>query len=192
MHFTTAHHFSLERPVLRLSQEKLQNPGGWSRNLSEGRCRTRKLISDPREGKAIPDLRGSSVFTTEPFSGCHHHPAEPLLLFHKITASPLFWKGSSMRRQRSGRHNSGLTPGGKHWSAEETKSSQIHSGPLPVTNMAASGPSTQDNAIPGTLPPQLRKTGRSWWWPARSKPPLYSLCFAFSASSAEAERQTQT
>ena len=32
-------------------------------------------------------------------------------------------------------------------------------------------------------------------WPARSKPPLYFLCFsfsAFSASSAEAERQTQT
>lgn len=97
-----------------------------------------------------------------------------------------------MRRQRRGRHNSGLTPGGKHWSAEETKSSQVHAGPLRVTNTAASGPATQDNTMPGTLPPQLRKTGRSWWWPARSKPPSYSLCFSFPAASAEAERQTQT
>lgn len=40
--------------------------------------------------------------------------------------------------------------------------------------------------------PRVVKTGRSWWWPARSKTPSYSLCFSFPASSAEAERQTQT
>lgn len=115
MYFTRVHHSSLGRTELRLLKGRVENPGNSSRNLfREGRCRTRKLISDSREGRAIPDLCGSSVFTTEPFPCCHHHPAEPLLLCHIVTTSTLSWKASRVRRRRGSRHNSGLASGGKH------------------------------------------------------------------------------
>lgn len=115
MYFTRAHHRSPGRTELRLLKGRVESPGNSSRNpFGEGRCRTGKLISDSREGRAIPDLCGSGVFPTEPFPRCRHHPAEPLLLCHIVTASTLSWRASRERRRRRSRHNSGLASGGRH------------------------------------------------------------------------------
>lgn len=114
MHLTRVHHRSLERTELRLLKERVKHPGTEAEICQRGGCRTRKLISDSREGRAVPDLRGSGVFTAEPFPRGHHHPAEPLLLSHIVTASALSWKASRVRRRRRGRHESGLASGGKH------------------------------------------------------------------------------
>jgi hypothetical protein len=92
--------------------KKLENPADRSRNLSKRggagiqHPPTGNLISDCREGRAIPDLRGSSVLATEPFPRGHHHPAEPLLLFHIVTASTLSWKTSITRTRGRSCHNS--------------------------------------------------------------------------------------
>lgn len=155
--FAGARQRSPGRAGPRLLQKKLENPGKKSRHVSEGSCRTKKLISKSPEGRAIPDLRGSSMFPTESSPCCHHHPAEPLFLFHVVTASTLSRKVSRARRgRRRSRHNSGVV-----WrsqaSDQDKKSSPLPSGPLPLTNMAAAGPATQVNTRNCPLPPSFAR-----------------------------------
>lgn len=101
-----AHHGSALRSELHLQPEKRTSPWDRSRNRSEG-ARPGSCTHRPgnsREGGAVPDLRGASVFTTEPSPRGRHHPAEALLLLHEVAASALRWQSGRVRGRRGGLH----------------------------------------------------------------------------------------
>lgn len=81
-------------------------PWDRSRNRSEGSrpgsCTHRP--GNSREGGAVPNLRGASVFTTEPSPRGRHHPAETLLLLHEVAASALRSQSGRVRGRRGGLH----------------------------------------------------------------------------------------
>lgn len=103
------------------------------------------------------------MFTTEPSPCCHHHPAEPLLLFHIVTTSTLSWKASRMRRRRRSRHNSGLASGGKHQVKKEKVS--FPRVPFPYQRWLPRVPPRR--LMPGTTAPspQTGKADGGWRGP---------------------------
>lgn len=131
-----AHRGSKRWSELHLLKQKLENPWHRSRSLSKGRGWVPAPTDPPhsvptlRKVGAIAHLCGSSVFTTEPFPRGRHHPAEALLLFHKVAASTVGWKTDRGRSRRRSLHKSGSFQLGS------AQSCQFPSVPLPLINVA--------------------------------------------------------
>lgn len=105
-------------PFLR--EHTAHRPQGGQHRVPESRRPSGKKpvparqVRDPGQGRAIPDLRGSGVFATEPSPCGRHHPAEALLLFYKVAASTFSWEASRGRGGRRGLHDPGCDSGGEH------------------------------------------------------------------------------
>lgn len=137
-------------------------------------------------GGELPDLRGASVFATEPPPGCRHHPAEPLLLCHVVAAATLGWEARRVRSRRRGRHRSGQAASGGRESCQlpAGTSALIKDGRLGSRHAGDAG----TTALPAPPPPH-RKKGTV----AGVVQSAFSFrLFLCSAPSAEVGRQTQT
>lgn len=88
----------------------------------------RPQTRDSQGGRATADLRGASVFATEPFPRDRHHPAEALLLLHEVAASAVCGKPDRRRGRRRSLHIAG-----------SARSRPFPPVPLPLTNVAARG-----------------------------------------------------